>query len=193
MTSPQKNPAAAPRLHIYTGDGKGKTTSCVGLAVRACATGLRVAFIQFDKGFDGSNEHYAERRILRMLPGVTVLPSGCERMRPDGTFRFSNEAEDYAEAARGMELAWQAALTPGAYDLVILDEAVTAAGLTGLVRESDLLALIQKWRKSGTCELVLSGRGLTPALGEAADLISEIKKVKHYFDAGAPAKPGIEY
>ena len=193
MTSPQKNPAAAPRLHIYTGDGKGKTTSCVGLAVRACATGLRVAFIQFDKGFDGSNEHYAERRILRMLPGVTVLPSGCERMRPDGSFRFSNEAEDFAEAARGMELAWKATLTPGAYDLVILDEAVTAAGLTGLVRESDLLELIKKWRNSGTCELVLSGRGLTPAMSEAADLISEIKKVKHYFDAGAPAKPGIEY
>ncbi len=192
MTKPA--PATQPRLHIYTGEGKGKTTACVGLAVRACGAGLKVALIQFDKGFDGGNEHYAERRILRMIPNLTLAPTGCERMRPDGSFRFTNEPEDYAEAARGLKLAWDAALDPApGYDLVILDEAVAAAGLTGLIRESDLNTLIDHWRKSGRCELVISGRGLTPAMAGRADLISQVEKVKHYFDAGHPAKSGIEY
>lgn len=182
-----------PRLHLYTGDGKGKTTACVGLAVRACGQGLKVAFIQFDKGFDGANEHYAERRVLRMLPNLTLLATGCERMQPDGSFRFTNDPEDYAEAARGMTLAWDAVISAGKYDLVILDEALAAAGLTGLIRESDLLALIDEWRAVGRCELVLSGRGMTDAIAGRADLISRIEKVRHYFDAGAGAKPGIEY
>jgi cob(I)alamin adenosyltransferase len=184
--------ATQPRLHIYTGDGKGKTTACAGLAVRAIGAGHRAAFIQFDKGYDGNNEHYAERFVLRMLPKLALIPTGCERMRPDGTFRFSNEPADYAEAARGLAAAKQAALSTD-FDLVVLDEAVTAAGLTGLIKEADLLALIAQWRKSGRCELVLSGRGLTPALAEAADLISEMKKVKHYFDDGQKARRGIEY
>ena len=99
MKTPE-TPPPSPRLQIYTGDGKGKTTACVGLTVRALGAGLRAAFIQFDKGYDGTNEHYAERFILRMLPKLTLTPTGCERMRPDGTFRFTNEPEDYAEAAR---------------------------------------------------------------------------------------------
>ncbi len=186
------DPATQPRLHIYTGDGKGKTTACVGLAVRAIGAGHRAAFIQFDKGYDGNNEHYAERFVLRMLPKLALTPTGCERMRPDGTFRFSNEPSDYAEAARGLAAARVAALS-AEFDLVILDEAVTAAGLTGLVKEADLLSLIVQWRKQGRCELVLSGRGLTPALADAADLITEMKKVKHYFDDGQLARRGIEY
>ena len=185
-------PTLKPRLQIYTGDGKGKTTACVGLAVRASGAGHRAAFIQFDKGYDGNNEHYAERFVLRMLPKLALVPTGCERMRPDGTFRFSNEPADYAEAARGLAAAREAALSAD-FDLVILDEAVTAAGLTGLIKEADLLALIAQWRKSGRCELVLSGRGLTPALAETADLITEMKKIKHYFDDGQTARRGIEY
>ena len=190
MKNPE--PPPPPRLQIYTGDGKGKTTACVGLTVRAIGAGLRAAFIQFDKGYDGNNEHYAERYVLRMLPKLSLVPTGCERMRPDGTFRFSNEPQDYAEAARGLAAARTAALSPD-FDLVVLDEAVTAAGLTGLVKEADLLALIADWRKRGRCELVLSGRGLTPALAEAADLVTEMKKVKHYFDDGQIARRGIEY
>jgi cob(I)alamin adenosyltransferase len=185
-------PPPKPRLQIYTGDGKGKTTACVGLAVRAIGAGHRAAFIQFDKGYDGNNEHYAERFVLRMLPKLALFPTGCERMRPDGSFRFSNEPADYAEAVRGLAAAREAALGRD-FDLVILDEAVTAAGLTGLIKEADLLALIKQWRNQGRCELVLSGRGLTPALAEAADLITEMKKVKHYFDDGQTARRGIEY
>jgi cob(I)alamin adenosyltransferase len=180
-----------PRLHVYTGDGKGKTTACVGLAVRAVGAGLRVWMIQFDKGFDGENEHYSERKVLRGLPGLRLDPTGCERVMPDGRFRFGVTPEDLAESARGLELARQAVVSDER-DLVILDEALSAQRYK-LIRETDLLDLIALWRQRGRCELVLSGRTRLQSVLDAADLVTEMRKVKHYFDEGVPARLGIEF
>lgn len=180
------------KLHVYTGDGKGKTTACIGLAVRSIGAGQGVALIQFDKGFDGQNEHYSERKILRNLQGLRLEPTGCERIKPDGTFRFGVLPPDLEEARRGLGLATEAA-TSKDYDLVILDELLSAQQYH-LVTEADVLGLISRWNEAGRpCELVLSGRTRLQSVIAQADLVTEMKKIKHYFDAGLKAREGIEY
>jgi cob(I)alamin adenosyltransferase len=180
----------APQLHIYTGDGKGKTTAAIGLAIRALGRGLRVDFIQFDKGFE-DEEHYNERKILRALPNLRFEASGLERMRPEQKFRFGVTDGDRAEAQRALRLAEERVFS-GDADLVILDEAISAAQYKLLERET-ILNLAERFRAERPRELVLTGRGAWPALLERADLVTEMKAVKHYFDAGIPARPGIDY
>jgi cob(I)alamin adenosyltransferase len=178
-------------LHIYFGDGKGKTTSCIGLAIRAVGSGRRVWMIQFDKGYDGTYEHYSERKVLRSLPGLRLDPTGCERLRPGEKFRFGVTEEDKAEAQRAMALA-RDAVTSEDYDLVILDEALSAQQYH-LISEGELMDLITLWKRERKNELVLSGRTkLQSVIGEA-DLVTEMRKVKHYFDQGVIAREGIEY
>lgn len=184
--------SARHRLHLYTGDGKGKTTACVGLAVRAVGAGHRVLLVQFDKGFDGQNEHYSERKVLRTLPGLRLEPTGCERMMPDGRFRFGVQPQDRAEAERALALAREA-LASSDFDLILLDE-VLSAQQYHLITEDELLALLALWEEHDRpCEFVLSGRTRLASVLEKADLVTEMKKVKHYFDAGVPARLGIEY
>ena len=180
-------------LHLYTGNGKGKTTAAVGLAVRAAGAGLKVAFVQFDKGYDGTNEHYNERHILRTLPNIQVMATGLERMMPDGKFRFQNSDEDLAEASRGLA-AVKELLEAGGADLVILDELITCVG-TKLVGEADVMDVVESWKGAGRkCELVLTGRGAWPALIDTADLVTEMNLVKHYwYEHKAEARPGIDY
>ena len=178
-------------FHVYFGDGKGKTTSCIGLAIRAAGAGNRVWMVQFDKGFDGKNEHYSERKILRGIPEIRLDPTGCERMRGDGTFRFGVEEADLAEAARGLDIAREAVASEG-YGLVILDE-VLSAQQYGLLKESDLLGVLDTWERGRSCELVFSGRTELQSVLERADLVTEMSKVKHYFDRGFTARRGIEF
>jgi cob(I)alamin adenosyltransferase len=180
-------------VHVYCGGGKGKTTAAIGLAVRAAGAGKRVRFIQFDKGFDEARgEHYSERRILRRIPEIELTPTGRERIRADGTFRFGVEPDDLAEARRGLAAAHEALLSR-AWDVVILDEALGALAY-GLVAEDDVLALLDAHEQSGRhAELVLTGHKLTKAIKERADLVTKMEKVKHYFDRGVPARLGIEF
>ena len=180
-------------LHIYTGNGKGKTTCAVGLAIRALGAGQRVAFIQFDKGFDGTNEHYNERHVLRGLPGVDVWPFGLERMMPDGRFRFQNIEADIEQALAGLAKA-EAVVCAREHDLVILDELVTCVG-TKLLSEQDVMGLLGGYRRAESPgELVLTGRGAWPALIEAADLVTEMTLVKHYwYEHKVDARPGVDY
>jgi cob(I)alamin adenosyltransferase len=179
------------QIHAYTGDGKGKTTSAVGLTVRAAGAGLKVAFIQFDKGSE-AEDFYSERKILRTLPEVEVLPTGKIRMMPNGQFRFSNSPPDFAEAKRGLDLAITA-VSSHKFTLVICDEILSCL-LTTLLKEEDVLRLISVFEKSGRdCDLVLTGRTLPETIKEKADLVSEVKMVKHYFNKGLPARRGIEY
>ena len=184
-------PASRPQLHVYTGEGKGKTTACIGLAVRAVGAGMRVRFIQFDKGFDGLNEHYAERHVLRTLEGLRLEPTGCERIQPDGRFRFGVTAEDRLEADRALSLAREAVAAEDA-DLVILDE-ILSAQQYHLITEQAILDLIALWRQNPRCELVLSGRTRLQSVLDAADLVTEMRKVKHYYDTGLFARRGIEF
>lgn len=182
-------------LHVYYGYGKGKTTSAVGLAVRALGAGKKVAIVQFDKGYDGSNEHYSERIVIRKLKetgyDIDLYPTGCERMNADGTFRFNNEESDFAEARRGLDIA-RALITEGKQDLLILDESIAAAAYN-LITKSDVNELIDLFKKNRRFEMVMTGHKIWKEIEESADLITEMRKVKHYFDNGIPAREGIEF
>lgn len=179
-------------LHVYTGNGKGKTTCAIGLMIRALGAGMRVAFVQFDKGFDGTNEHYNERVILRKLDGVSLFPFGLERMMPDGKFRFQNSDADLVEARKALDKAREVTAS-GDYDLVVLDEIVTCPG-TKLLPEAEVMALVSEYQQTKSCELVLTGRGAWPTLLEAADLVTEMTLVKHYwYEHKVEARPGIDF
>lgn len=179
------------QVHVYYGYGKGKTTSCIGLAVRAVGAGRRVDLVQFDKGYDGETEHYSERHVLRRLDGVTLHPTGRERMMPDGSFRFGAEPQDIQEARRGLEIA-RMLLREGTQDLLILDE-ILAATVYGLLEREDVTDLLDLYEGDRRCELVLTGHKVWDALLERVDLATEMRKVKHYYARGVPAREGIEF
>lgn len=175
-------------VHIYTGDGKGKTTAALGLAVRAVGAGLKVAWIAFDKGGDD----YSERRVIgeRFAGAVDLVATGLDRRgRGPGCFRFGVSSEDKLESRKGAAAARQA-LASGKYQLVVLDE-IVAAVAGGLLPESAVLEIIGA--RPPDVELVLTGRGATPAMVAAADLVTEMVEVKHYFRGGTQARKGIDY
>lgn len=166
-------------VQIYTGDGKCKTTAALGLTLRAVGAGLRVYIGQFIKGRD-----YSEIRLLReRFPEVTVEQYGA------GKFIRGTPAPDEIAAGHAGLKAIREALHSGLYDVVIADEANTAV-MAGLFTEEDLLALIH--HKPDTVELVLTGRGAGPDLQARADLVTEMKCVKHYYHAGVRGRRGIE-
>jgi len=182
-------------FHIYYGYGKGKTTSAIGLAIRALGASKKVAIVQFDKGYDGEVEYYSERNILRKLKEIEypieLFITGCGRMNEDGTFRFKNNEEDFEEAKKGYEIA-KKLITEGKQDLLILDEAI-AAVVYKLLEKNQVEELIDLFKKNKRFELVMTGHVLWTGLEDKADLITEMRKVKHYFDEGIPAREGIEF
>ncbi len=169
------------QVQIYCGDGKGKTTAAVGLAVRAAGAGLRVYMGQFIKDMA-----YHELSVLADVPHMTVelygSGSGCLIGRdPD--------PRDIAAAQDGLAKA-EAALTGGQYDVVILDEINVACQL-GLVAAEDLLRLIRE--KPESVELVYTGRGCPKEVLEKADLVTEMREVRHYYyTKKLLARDGIE-
>lgn len=177
-------------IQIYTGDGKGKTTCSIGLSIRAAAAGLKVCFIQFDKGGDESTP-YSERKTLSNMENLDFKPTGKNRRNKDGTFRFKNIPEDFEEAKKGLALANEA-LTSDKYDVLILDEVLSSI-LTGLLLHDDILLLVETAKTFEKVELIMTGRGATLELIDKADLVTEMKKVKHYFDKKQPARLGIEF
>jgi cob(I)alamin adenosyltransferase len=179
------------RLHIYYGYGKGKTTSTVGLAVRALGAGKKVVLLQFDKGYDGVNEHYSERKILRQLKGLQLFPYGKERVLGPNAFRFKNEPGDFEEAQKGLAKAKEL-IVSGDQDLLILDE-LLASVMTKLLTQAEVMELVALYQQESRCELVITGHQVWPELVEKADLVTEMRKEKHYFDRKSPSKEGIEY
>ncbi len=172
-------------IHIYTGDGKGKTTAALGLAIRATGAGLKTAIIYFDKG----GAHYSERKLLKKI-GIDFFASGLDRVdKKTGRFRFGVITEDKKEARRGLAAAGKL-LKSGKYDLVILDEINPAVNLKMLTLE-EVLAVIKG--KPRATELVLTGRNAPKEFLELADLRTEMKLVKHYFYKGIRARRGIDY
>ncbi|MRI58650.1 MAG: cob(I)yrinic acid a,c-diamide adenosyltransferase [Epsilonproteobacteria bacterium] len=162
-------------IQIYTGDGKGKTTAAAGLALRAVGAGKKVAFFQFMKGRESG-----EVAMLSRL-GVVVDREW------DGAFVVGEPTEDQR---RMVQLQYHRVIKAvgGLYDLVVLDEIIVALGF-GLLRKEQVLRLFE----IGRCELVLTGRGATKELIDRADLVTEMKKIKHYFDKGVAAREGIEF
>ncbi|MDP6524830.1 MAG: cob(I)yrinic acid a,c-diamide adenosyltransferase [Kiritimatiellia bacterium] len=167
-------------LHVYTGDGKGKTTAAMGLVLRACGAGLRVFVGQFIKG----RESGEVRMLKERCPEVTAELFGRGRF-PRG--RPSDE--DISLARRGLERLREV-LQSGEFDMVVADEANGAvhAELFGI---EDLLSLIDARRPE--IELVMTGRNAHPQLIERADLVTEMCKIKHPFDSGVPAREGVEF
>ena len=166
-------------VQVYTGDGKGKTTAALGLALRAAGAGLRIYFGQFIKNAD-----YSEIKALaRFADCITVRQFGR------GCFLLTEPApEDRAAARRALD-AIGLALVSGDYDLVIADEANVAVAL-GLIEPDDLVALIDQ--RPEQVELVLTGRGAPDAVLARADLVTEMRCVRHYYDRGVLARQGIE-
>jgi len=183
------------QIHLYYGYGKGKTSAAVGLSTRMLGAGKRVAIVEFDKGFDQTKEHYYERRIFLKLKElgypIDVYSTGCERMNEDGTFRFKNADEDFKEAQRALGIV-RDLITNGNQDLLVLDEFVAAVNYH-LIEPKDVFDIIDLYNKNRRFELVMTGHKLFDGLEERVDLITEMRKVKHYFDKGIQARMGIEY
>lgn len=166
-------------VQVYTGDGKGKTTAAIGLAVRAAGAGLRVFIGQFIK-----SGRYSEIEVLESMGGKIE----CRQYGRGCWLRGSPGEEDARLAREGLEEIRQV-LTSGDYQLVILDEANVAVWF-GLFGVEELLALIDV--KPERTELVFTGRRADPRLIERADLVTEMREVKHYYREGVLARKGIE-
>jgi len=166
-------------VHIYTGNGKGKTTAALGLALRSVGAGLKVYFGQFLKKGD-----FSEIKALRRFPEITVRQFGCGRF-----VKGLPTATEIAAARRGLAALRQAMLS-NAYSLIIADEANCAVAC-GLISVDDLLQLIAE--KPASIELVFTGRGAHPRLIKQADLVSIIQARKHPFDVGVKCRKGIDW
>jgi cob(I)alamin adenosyltransferase len=167
-------------MHVYTGPGKGKTTAALGLALRAWGRGLRVCIIQFMK----SGEDYGEVVAIRRLKGIDLHQFGSGEFVEMG----KHSPEDLRLAGLGLEKAKEA-LSSGRYDMVIMDEANVAAHF-GLLDPGRVLDVV---RSRGKVEVVLTGRNAPAAFLQEADLVTEMSVVKHPYDSGLGARPGVEY
>ncbi len=167
-------------IHIYCGDGKGKTTAAIGLAVRAAGHGLRVVIVQFLK-----SSPTGELAVLGRLPEVTVIRS---QEQLGFTFRMNEEQKRHAAVIQ-QQLLQQAREAMQRADLLILDE-VMAAINAGMIESKEVAALLRE--KPQELEVVLTGRNPPEELLQLADYVSEIKKVRHPFDRGIAARDGIE-
>ncbi len=171
-------------IHIYTGNGKGKTTSCIGLTIRSLGAGFKVFFCQFMKNGD-----YSEIKALKKV-GETTFPGQLEihQYGQKGRLFEKPTEKDKSAATKGLHKAMIAA-SSGDYDLVILDE-VNIVLHYNLIEEEELLKLMEN--KDKNTELVLSGRYAAEKIVQKADLVSEINSLKHYSQNGVPARLGIE-
>lgn len=167
-------------IHVYTGNGKGKTTAAFGLALRAVGAGKKVFFAQFVKG-----EKYSEiEAIESYLPSITVKQFGR------GCFIVNQpEQADIDAAQKGLSTVADI-IVSGSYDLVVLDEA-TIAIYYDLFSLSELIKVLKN-RPENT-EVVITGRYATADLIEMADLVTEMNEIKHYYSKGVEARRGIEF
>lgn len=186
-------------IHVYTGDGKGKTTAAIGLAIRAIGAGKKVCILQFMKSLA-----YSEQKILQSLPGITLITLGKpyfiakegmltkEQIERWGShvqiYPAGHPPKDYREMTlKGIRQAVSAVSKE--YDMVILDE-YNMACWYDLATPEDTKRILDA-RREGV-ELVFTGRNAPKEILDAADLITEMKKIRHYYDKGVPVRIGIE-
>lgn len=166
-------------IQVYTGDGKGKTTAALGLALRAAGAGLKVYIGQFIKG-----KYYSELKTLKKIKNIKVEQFGR------GCFiKKSPTQEDRELAQNGLEKV-KKIIAKRIYDVVILDEINIALKLK-LLELKEVVGLIKKAPKN--IELILTGRNALAAILKLANLVTEMKEIKHYFRKGIAARKGIEY
>ena len=168
-------------IHLYCGDGKGKTTAAVGLAVRAAGSGMNVLFVQFFKSGNSS-----EVDVLASIGGIET----CHPTVHYGRFKTMNDTQKAEIHTHYGEILTDIIHRADRFDLIVLDEAVSACGY-GMI---DPKTLTEFLRNEGVRrEIVLTGRNPLPELIELADYVTEMKKIKHPFDGGIAARKGIEY
>ena len=168
-------------IQIYTGNGKGKTTAALGLALRAAGCGMKTSIVQFMKG-----QHYSELDAVKMLQGLVTIeqyghPSFCRITDPP-------DPEDVNRARAAFDRL-QAIMDSKECSILIADEIITSMKF-GFISEEDLLGLMKK--KPEGMELILTGRGATESLIHEADLVTEMVEIKHYYRKGVQARCGIE-
>lgn len=169
---------------VYTGEGKGKTTAALGTVVRAVGYGLRVYMLQFIKG----SWHYGELDGAKLLAPYFELErmgKGFYKILDDNLPEAEHRAAALAAADRAI-----AVLQSGEYDMVILDE-INVAMMTGLLSVEKVLEIIAA--KPATCHLILTGRGAPQAVIDAADLVTEMKEIKHPYQQGKLAQKGFDF
>jgi cob(I)alamin adenosyltransferase len=168
---------------VYTGNGKGKTTAALGLALRQVGWGRRVLFIQFMKG---KGNVYGERIAAeKYLPLLEIEQHGRDEF-----VNLSDPARVDTELAQGALKRAEEAVASGEYGLVVLDE-VNVAVAIGLIETADVLRLLDK--RPSHVDVVLTGRYCPKEIMDRADMVSEVKEVKHHFTKGVKARQGIEY
>jgi cob(I)alamin adenosyltransferase len=167
-------------IHVYTGNGKGKTTAAIGLGVRAAGDGLKVLMIQFMKG-----RRYSELDALAHIKNFTIVQFG----RDEFVSKEKPEQIDIDLAQKGLAYA-EDIIQKGGYDLVILDE-VNVALDYHLIALKDVLRVLKE--KPETLELVLTGRYASPDIVKDADVVSEILEIKHPYQKGITSRKGIDW
>ncbi len=168
-------------VQVYTGDGKGKTTAALGQALRASGHGLRIIVIQFMKG----QIKYGELEAVKNIPGFVIEQYGL----PTFVDKDNPSKEDIELAKKGFKRAKEVILS-GEYNMVILDEANVALDY-GLLKLDEVIDLIKK--KPKNVELILTGRYAPNEILEIADLVTDVREIKHFYQKGIQAREGIEY
>jgi len=183
MTKTRSKPPASPRSRVllFTGDGKGKSTAALGLAVRAVGHGLKACIVQFIK-----SSPTGEQQAPAALEGLEIVQTGEGFLPPDDDPRF---ARHVAAARAGLDLARER-IAGGQHGVVVLDEVCVAAA-RGLLTCAEIIDAVAQGGP-GTV-VVLTGRGAPRELIDLADTVSEMRCVKHGFDQGIQAQKGVEY
>jgi cob(I)alamin adenosyltransferase len=170
-------------IQVYTGDGKGKTTAALGLAIRAKGHGLKVAYIYFHK--DPKRWGYGEHRILKKI-GVDTF--GFANRHPH-FYKKLNPGKIRKECLKGLKFV-ESIYKKKKYNIIILDE-INISLRDGFLKKEELLHIMKT--KPQSLELVLTGRGAIEEVIQKADLVSKVEKVKHPYDSGMRRRIGIEY
>jgi len=180
---PEKKKSILPRgyIQVYTGSGKGKTTAALGLALRAAGHGFRTYIGQFLKG-----QEYGELKALKKCADLVTL----EQFGRTGFIHVSKDPdeEDIRKAQKGLKKCLHAMLSQD-FQIIILDEVNVAVDF-GLISEQDILDFLDQ--KPAGIEVILTGRFAPDSILEKADLITEMKEIKHYYTSGIKARNGIE-
>jgi cob(I)alamin adenosyltransferase len=184
-------------VHVLTGEGNGKTTSAIGIAVRACSRGMNVAFIQFLKGGLSSELIALDKlgvRVITRTKHCPKQPIHDQQLSEKGFVIFCRDCfvinkEDRPLVREAFEKA-RGICKGGEYGLVVLDEIFWAIK-ERLVSEQEVLLLMEE--RAPDCELILTGRGATPAIEDEADYVTVVGKKKHPFDFGVLSRCGIDY
>lgn len=170
------------RILIFTGDGKGKTTAAIGMAMRAAGHGLRVLVVQFVKNDDTTGELASAGKF----DSFKIVQGGMGFVPPDS----SPEFQKHKDAARSAFQVVEKAVTEGSVDVLVMDE-ICFAVARKLVDESAVIELLK--RTEGLRAVAMTGRGATQGLIDAADTVTEMKCIKHGYESGRKALEGVEY